>query len=376
MLPEGTSSSPADGGRVTGEQLRLLADANIIGIVVATNDGIVEANDAFLSIIGYTRADFTGHIDWQALTPPEYAERDQLGVEELRLRGVCTPFEKEFWRKDSTRAPVLIGAALLQRDPMRWICFVQDISAQKQLEFELRQAAAAFEMSSRAKDDFVNMLVHELRQPLSTMSMAALLLKTGLQHDPIRERLRRPLEVLDNQIASLTRLTDELLLASRIVRGAMPLRRVNVDFSAVVDEVIGDERMRAEAAGLTLVLDPAPSPVIVNGDPMRLRHVVANIVGNAIKYTRPGGGVRVTVVQGDSNCELHVKDTGVGIGPEELPYVFEPFRRGSQEGSGFGIGLAVVKSVVEQHGGSVEIVSAGRNQGTDVTVRLPVNSPA
>lgn len=372
MFPEGMSSLHARAGGVTGEQLQRLADANIIGVVVANMDGIVDANDAFLSMLGYERADFTAPLDWRALTPPEYAGRDQLALDDLQLRGACTPFEKEYWRKDGSRVPVQIGAALLSRQPLQWICFVQDVSAQKRLESDLRQAAAASETSSRAKDDFVNMLVHELRQPLATIAMAALLIKTSLEHDSLGERLRRPLAVLDSQIASLTRLVDELLLASKIVRGAMPMRRLEVDFAAIVREVGDDERIRADGAGLTLALDVPDAPIVVLGDPMRLRHVVANILGNAIKYTPPGGRIHVALVAGDPACELHVKDTGAGISPSEIPYVFEPFRRGSSEGTGFGIGLAVVRSVVDYHGGTVAISSDGPNQGTEIVITLPI----
>lgn len=355
------------------DHLRLLADANLLGIVTVTEAGIVEANDAFLATIGCTRGDVDAVIDWRALTPPEHAGRDVLALEELQVRGACTPFEKEYWRKDGSRVPVRIGAVLLDREPMRWLCLVQDLSAEKQVERDLRQAAAASEMSNRAKDDFVNMLVHEIRQPLAAISMATLLVKTALQHESVAERLRRPLEVLENQTASLTRLTDELLLASKIVRGAMPMRQQPVDFAALVRDLVGDERIRAEAASLTLLLDVPDASVIVTGDPMRLRHVVANLVGNSIKYTPPGGGIRVTLVAGDELCELRVQDTGRGIDRADLPHVFEPFRRASGEGSGFGLGLAVVRSIVEQHRGSASIASDGPNLGTEVAITLPVS---
>lgn len=370
MFPEGFS--PRHGGSVSGDQLRLLADANIIGVVVSTPDGIVEANDAFLTIIGCAREEFAPPLDWRTLTPPEYAERDQLAIEEIRLRGAYTPFEKEYWRTDGTRVPIQIGGALLSREPMRWISFVQDLSAQKQIERDLRQAAAASEMSSRAKDDFVNMLVHELRQPLATISIAALLIKTGLQHDRLGVKMRRPLEVLDHQVASLTRLIDELLLASRIVRGAMPMRRVELDFAALVRDVAEDEHMRADAAGLDLAIDVPADAVRVLGDPLRLRHVITNVLGNAIKYTPPGGAIQLRLRPGDTGCELRVKDNGIGINAEEIPHVFEPFRRASSEGSGFGIGLAVVRSVIESHQGTVSISSDGPNQGTMVVIALPI----
>lgn len=263
--------------------------------------------------------------------------------------------------------------------PGRWravgVCF--DITEQKRLETELRERTGQLEEADRHKDTFLAMLAHELRSPLAALRNALLLLRPSPGADAGRERAQ---ETADRQVRHIDRLIEDLLDISRIARGTIALRREALDLAALVRDVTEDQRNALEAAGLTLFVGLPPAPVAVSGDAERLAQVLRNLLQNAAKFTEAGGHVvvQVTCDAVGGQAALAVRDTGIGIEPALLPQIFDLFRQAEASGAragGLGLGLAVVKGLVELHGGEVRVASDGPGHGTGVTVLLPLKKP-
>jgi PAS domain S-box-containing protein len=231
----------------------------------------------------------------------------------------------------------------------------------------LREAA---ESANRAKDEFLAMLGHELRNPLSPILTALQLMK--LQGPEKSEWARA---VIERQVNHLTRLVDDLLDVSRISRGKVELRTEVVEMAAVVAKAVEMASPLIEQRAHTLTVDMPGRGLCVNGDPMRLSQVVSNLLMNAAKYTPPGGHITVRAELVEGEVVLRVRDTGLGIAPEVLPRIFDLFvqeRQGiDRPQGGLGLGLTIVRNLVEQHGGSVQARSEGLGRGSELVVRLP-----
>jgi signal transduction histidine kinase len=229
---------------------------------------------------------------------------------------------------------------------------------------------------NRRKDEFLAMVSHELRNPLGAIRNAVHVLNLLRNEDALQEKART---IIEHQVAQLTRLVDDLLEVSRIATGKLDLRQDRVVMSGIVERAVETARPLMNLGRHELGVSLSPQPVWLFADAARLEQVVVNLLVNAAKYTGEGGQVRLTVGQEDGECVLRVRDTGVGIAPGLLPHVFDLFtqEKRSQEQScgGLGIGLALVKQLVEMHKGRVEVHSTvGR--GSEFVVRLPVVSPA
>jgi signal transduction histidine kinase len=187
-------------------------------------------------------------------------------------------------------------------------------------------------------------------------------------------------DIIARQAAQMTRLVDDLLDASRLGQGKLSLRRERLDLAALVRAVLEDHRGRLEGAGLALATELSESSVWVNGDPVRLTQVLGNLLHNALKFTAPPGRVTVRLLEAEGQAVLSVEDTGEGITRELLPRVFEPFTQGDSPAErskgGLGLGLSLVKGLVELHGGQVRAVSDGPGRGAAFTVRLPLDRTA
>jgi signal transduction histidine kinase/CheY-like chemotaxis protein len=236
------------------------------------------------------------------------------------------------------------------------------------------QRAEREEAANRAKDDFLAVLSHELRTPLSSMLGWVRLLRTGGLAPP---QTAHALEVIDRSVGQQVRLISDLLDVSRIVAGRLELAMGVVDLPALVADVMDAARPAAEAKEITLTsrLDTDAGPV--RGDPERLRQIVENLLGNAIKFTPRGGHVTIALVR-DDDVRLSVTDNGRGIEGDFLPHIFERFRQADSTSTrahaGLGLGLAIVRHLVELHGGRVTAESAGADQGATFTVTLPAAS--
>jgi len=231
-------------------------------------------------------------------------------------------------------------------------------------------ARTAAESASRAKDEFLAMLGHELRNPLAPIVTALDLMRMRNVGEGMRERA-----IIERQVTHLTRLVDDLLDISRITRGKIELRRTTDELIRAVEPAIDAVGPLVFQHRHQLSVDVPATGLCVDGDPARLSQIVRNLLANAAKFTHEGGQLRIAARSIGSCVELTVADNGRGIAPALLPHVFEPFVQGSQgaerAGGGLGLGLAIVKSLVELHGGSVAVTSAGPGLGTTVTVQLP-----
>jgi PAS domain S-box-containing protein len=360
---------------------RSFVESNIIGVVICRLDRIVEANDAFLQMLGYTQEDLKDPgLSWPTITSPESIERSEAAKRELRLRGNIAPFEKEYLRKDGSRVWAVVGAATISETDDRWMSFVMDISDRKHATLE-REAAwqrehaarTQAEDATRLKDEFLANLSHELRTPMNAIIGWTHLLKSGRLDESQRVRA---MESIDRGARSQAKLIEDLLDVSRIVSGKLSLTMTPVDLRAVLSAALDSQRPAAQAKGVNLELAGDSADVAVIGDVGRLQQVFLNILTNAVKFTPSGGRVRVTLDRSAESACVMVDDTGEGIAPEFLPYVFDRFRQAdgtsTRNHMGLGLGLAIVKHVVEMHGGSVKAESAGLGQGARFTVVLPL----
>jgi len=372
-MMQATLESTADGILVTGAQHR-----------------VVTFNENFLKIWGLERDAVEGaaHEDLVRLVGRRFLHHDRLAtriaeiyadpsVEALDLLELDDGRVLERFSRPQTLASTIIGRVWSYRD----------VSARKRAEESVREEARALERlveserGARAdiarvsglKDEFLATLSHELRTPLSAiLGWARVLLhKRG---DPAT--LDRGLEAIERNAVAQARLVDDLLDMSGIISGKIRLEVQPTDLSTVIEAAIEAVRPSAEAKQIRLQqnVDPLAGPI--SGDPNRLQQVVWNLLSNAIKFTPRGGSAEVALQRVDSHLELGVSDSGAGIAADFLPHVFDRFRQAdastTRRAGGLGLGLSIVKQLVELHGGSVRASSAGLGQGASFVVSLPL----
>jgi two-component system CheB/CheR fusion protein len=247
---------------------------------------------------------------------------------------------------------------------------VRDIVPHALREAQLRVEELA--TANRRKDEFLAMLGHELRSPLASIHNAVHLLSHQTQDAPARHKTHA---MIERQVRRMTQLVNDLVDVSRITHGRLHLQRERIDLRQVVSKAVETLESDIEQRNhrLTTVLPEAP--VWVQADPGRLEQVFINLLANASRYTDAGGDLAVWVHAPDGQAVVRIRDSGIGIAPEVLPHLFELFKQADEAAphsqSGLGIGLAVVRSLVESHGGRVTGASAGLGQGSEFTVRLP-----
>jgi signal transduction histidine kinase/ActR/RegA family two-component response regulator len=252
-------------------------------------------------------------------------------------------------------------------------------SSEREIERRLRTELARLENDlalarddERRKDEFLTMLAHELRNPLAPLQCTLAVLR-GRFGSPA---LDRHLEMMERQMSSLARIVDDLLDVSRVSRGKITLQNERLEVAPVVMRAIDSTRHRMEERGHDLVVTLPARPIFVLGDRVRLEQVLVNLLVNAAKYTDPGGRVWIEVDRGPDAVELRVRDNGVGMSAETIEHVFELFAQCERDlmraQGGLGVGLAVVKTLVELHGGTVSARSPGPGRGSEFGVRLPL----
>jgi two-component system CheB/CheR fusion protein len=254
-----------------------------------------------------------------------------------------------------------------------------DITKLKETEAALREAVTERERAERAlreadqrKDQFLAVLSHELRNPLAPIRNSLHV----LEQSPPGAGAQQAQQIIARQVGHLTRLVEDLLDATRVSHGKLQIRRERLDLGDVVQRTAEDHRDLFTTRDLRLEVVVPDRPAWVNGDRTRLSQVVGNLLQNAAKFSTQGGAVRLALELTGGNAEVHVQDHGVGMEPAMLPRLFEPFSQADEtlarSAGGLGLGLALVKGLVEAHGGTVEGTSAGRGTGTEFVVRLPL----
>ncbi len=284
--------------------------------------------------------------------------------------------ERSIW----TRGVLTTAQGQLQH----WVGVNIDVTERKEIKQELhrqaetlRRQAEALREADRRKDEFLALLGHELRNPLATIANG---LHVLIRPDAELEGRRQIQEMMAKQVHHLTRLVDDLLDVNRITRGRIELQKRRVQLADAVAHAIESVRPLIEAQGHELTVSLAPGPLVVLADPTRLEQILVNVLNNAAKYTPPGGRIDLTTERDGEEAVIRVRDNGLGIPAELLPRVFDLFtqveRSLDRSQGGLGIGLTLVKELVEMHGGSVTAHSEGPDQGSEFVVRLPAPASA
>jgi PAS domain S-box-containing protein len=344
--------------RQSQERASALMNSPIIGIFVGKGNQIVDANDTFLHMTGYTREDLrAGRMNWLHMTPPEYLARTQQAHQELAAQQSMTPYEKEYVCQDGNRLPVLVGAVVLQHSPSQAINFVLDNSARKELE--------------QRKDAFISMASHELRNPLAALKLQTTLLRRQLTRQGTLDKAP-VLSSMETQINKVTRLVEELLDVSKIQAGGLEYRQERVDLDALLREIT-DTMQQTHPSHRILVRDAVQASLI--GDRDRLGQVFTNLLSNAIKYSPDAETVEMDLSASPETVTVSVRDHGLGIPQEQRDKIFERFYRvaGPRERAipGLCMGLYIVAEIVKHHGGTITVDSAV-GKGSTFTVTFPL----
>ncbi|HEV2855762.1 MAG TPA: PAS domain S-box protein [Thermoanaerobaculia bacterium] len=332
------------------------------------NGYIMTWNAGAERIKGYTAGEIIGH-HFSRFYPPDALAR-RWPEHELKVAKAEGRFEEEGWRlrKDGTPfwANVVITSLYDQEGRLRGFAKVtRDLTERKRIE--------ALEHAERQMNEFLAMLGHELRNPLAPIRNAVAMIQTS---ELSESNLRWASDVIDRQVTHLARLVDDLLDVSRITSGKISLRKEPTALAPLVTATAEASRPLIEARKHTLETVIPGEPLLVEGDPTRLSQIVMNLLNNAAKYTPEGGHIRLAVEKDGEQVLIRVRDTGIGIPEDLLPKVFNLFAQGERaldrtEG-GLGIGLTLVRQLVQMHGGSVEAHSEGLGRGSEFVIRLPL----
>lgn len=301
---------------------------------------------------------------------------DQLPVQRAATGVEVRDFEEEMVFEDGQRVH-LLGQAMPLRDELGQVrgavaAFI-DITERKQAEQERERLLEELRDQDKRKDEFLATLAHELRNPLAPLRNGLEVLRMGGLSGEMAEEVR---SMMERQLEQMVRLIDDLLDLSRISRGKIELRKERVELAKIVQTALETSRPAIDEAGHELQISVPTGPVYVDADVTRLAQVISNLLNNAAKYTERGGRIRLAVERRGGEVIVTVRDNGIGIPAHMLPHVFDMFtqvdRNLERSQGGLGIGLSIVKRLVEMHGGSVEARSDGHGMGSEFIVRLPV----
>jgi PAS domain S-box-containing protein len=348
----------------TAAALEAFFRSDVVGILFGTVDGrILEANDALLRIIGYSRAELErGEVGWKDITPPEHLPKDDAAIAEAKERGACTPYEKEYIRKDGRRVWVLVGFALLQPERERSVAFILDVTEAREaeeesrrlnveLESRVRRRTAELEVASADLEAFSDSVSHDLRAPLRTIDGFARALEE--EHEGrLDAEGRRVLSMMRENAAGMDRLIDDLLAFAQAAR--QKLEPTRVEMGRLAREAFEELASRHDIEGLELRVARLEA---IEGDPALLKQVWSNLLSNALESTR-GRSPRLIDVDseaGSGEVRYLVRDNRVGFDLRYPGKLFDAFQRVHPPGEleGTGVGLALVRRIVSRHGGRV-----------------------
>ena len=345
---------------------------------------LLRVNQKLCDITGYSEDELLA-MTIQELTCPEDREQDFAVYQRMLLGEGEYETERRYVRNGGSAVWVHINVVALRDErgnPIRATVSVFDITGRKNAEGRLKEALAReqesrgdAERANRSKDEFIATVSHELRSPLN----AILGWTTALRRAGYEEELHdRGLEIIERSARMQSQLIDDLLDTARAISGKLKLEVRPIDMAEVIEKAEEVVRPAAEAKGISLDTRLDRNVGQVTGDPDRLQQVVWNLLSNAVKFTNKGGRVEVRLERVDPYAQITVSDTGLGIKPEFLPYVFNRYQQagtsGGRRAGGLGLGLSLTRQLVEMHGGSVAAESEGEGKGATFTVKLPVRA--
>ena len=336
-------------------KVRCLVDSNIIGIFIWNLDGrIIDANEAFLRIIGYDRGDLiAGRLNWRELTPPEWQEAADRRVAQLEASGTTQPHEKEYFRKDGTRVPVLVGAAAFEGSSGEGVGFVLDLTDRKRAERAYTEVQMELAHANRvaAMGQLSASIAHEISQPLgAVLSYANAASHWLAAQPPAVEEVRGALDFIVKSGVQASEVVDRI---RALVKKAPP-RTDKLEINEAVLEVIGLTRNEMAKNGISVRTQPAESLPAIQGDRVQLQQVILNLLINAMEaMSARSEGPRdllISTAKTDSEGVLvSVRDSGPGLAPESVERLFEPFY--TTKPGGLGMGLSICRSIIESHHG-------------------------
>lgn len=360
---------------LTRSHLAAIIDSSDDAIVSKNLNGVVESwNAAAERLFGYTAEQAVGrHISF--LFPPDRLDEEDRILARLRAGERVYHFDTVRVRSDGQPIQISVTISPIRDDSGRIIGaskIARDISDRKRAEDQILGLLTQLKEADRRKDEFLATLAHELRGPLAPLCALQELLKHGTGNGEMLHQVR---DTMERQLGQMVRLVDDLLDVSRIAQNKLQLRRERIDLASIVSQAVEISRPLAEQAGHELVVHLPPQQVFLNADRARLTQIISNLLTNACKYTDRGGRIDLIAERQGGDAVVRVADTGIGIPAEKLSSVFELFAQvqpaTEQSRGGLGIGLNVVKRLVEMQGGSVSVSSPGPGRGSEFTVRMP-----
>ena len=371
--PPSVASAPVETflNRQVHRQFSSFLEAAPDAVVIVDQEGkIVRVNGQAERMFGHGREELMGR-EVEILVPERFRDSHRGQRSAFVAKPSTRPMgpSLELWglRKDGTEFPVEISLSPIpDEEGILVASIVRDVTDRRRMEQALRDA-------DRRKDEFLATLGHELRNPLAPIRNAVHYLgMEGLKEPDVRKAR----EVIARQVTVMVRLIDDLLDVSRISRNVLDMRKQRVELAAVVESAVESSRPLIQQCGHELTVDLPPQPIHLDADPVRLAQVFLNLLNNAAKYTERGGHIWLTAERAGSDAVVSVRDDGIGIAGDMLSRVFDLFTQvgPSLERSqgGLGIGLTLVRRLVEMHDGSIEARSGGPDEGSEFVVRLPL----
>jgi PAS domain S-box-containing protein len=369
------------------ESLRIAAQARLAAIIESSDDAIVSKtldgivtswNQGAERIFGYTAEEIVGSSILKIIPPDRQHEEPNI-LSRLRAGDRIDHYETIRITKDGRRIDVSVTISPVRDHTGRVIGvskIARDVTLQKQFRKELSAAKEAAEQANLAKDHFLSVLSHELRTPLTPVLTAITYLESTSQVPP---ELVEHLAMIRRNVETEARLVDDLLDVTRIARGKIQLHYEVVDAHAAVRNAVGIFQHEMDRKGIALTLALRAKDFTVWADPGRFQQIFFNLLSNAVKFTPADGSIKITSSNRAGQIEIDVTDSGAGIEPDVLPKLFKAFEQGdtsvTQRFGGLGLGLSIVRSLAEMHGGSIRAISAGKGQGASFTLSMTTVPP-